>query len=86
MLCFKFQFYFIPKGSRDSELKLHARYWVFVHVMLNGMVMLFRSKSRLEEIKRLNRDRDYKFYIVTELWVIESVKMKSRQDECNYLL
>ena len=47
--------------------------------------MLFRSKSRLDEIKCLNRDRDRKFYIVTEHWVIESVKMKSRQDECNYL-
>ena len=56
-----------------------------MHVILNGVIMLFRSKSRLDEIKCLNRDRDRKFYIVTEHWVIESVKMKSRQDECNYL-
>ena len=54
--------------------------------MLNGTVMLFRSKSRLDEIKRLNKDRERKFYIVTELWVSESVKVKSRQDERNYLL
>lgn len=50
------------------------------------VIMYSESKSRLDEIKRLNRDRDRKFYIVTEHWVFESVKMKSRQDECNYLL
>ena len=54
--------------------------------MLNGTVILFRSKSRLDEIKRLNRDRDRRFYIVTEHWIFESVKMKSRQDEYNYFL
>jgi len=86
MLYFKLQFLCIPKGSRDSKHKLHAHNCVFAHVMLNGTVMLFRSKSRLDEIKRLNRERDRKFYIVTEHWVFESVKKKSRQDECNYLL
>lgn len=86
MLYFKLPFCFIPKGNRDSEHKLHAHNCVIAHVMLNGTVMLFRSKSRLDEIKRLNKDRDRKFYIVTELWVIESVKKKSRQDERHYLL
>jgi hypothetical protein len=86
MLYFKLQFCFIPLGNRDPEHKLYAHNCVFAHVMINGTVMLFRSKSRLDEIKRLNKDRDHKYYIVTELWVIESVKMKSRQDERHYLL
>lgn len=86
MLNFKLQLFFILKGSRDSEHKLHAQICVIAHVMLNGTVMLFRSKSRLDEIKRLNKDRERKFYIVTELWVSESVKMKNKQDERNYLL
>jgi len=48
--------------------------------------MIFRSEERLDEIKGLNRDRVCKFYIVTEHWVHETVKMKNRQNERDYLL
>nr|CAD7448752.1 unnamed protein product [Timema bartmani] len=58
----------------------------FIEEQTTHVVVHSKFLQHLTEIQAINRQRPHKFHLVTDVWVEESVKTRTRQDECSLVV